>query len=260
MKVSTVPEIDVVRLMQGIRDELSGHNRRSATSHGLLGPIELFLPDPESVAAAAASLPVRKDNSYAVTEFLQYEDADFIHAAYRGILNRAADSGGFERYLEILRRGASKVEILGRIRYSPEGKSRGTRVQGLAGPFVLDWISRLPIVGRPVAIIIAMWNGPVTERGYRRLASELAHWRAQSQRDAARSTRLIHEALHTLEESENQTRRLLREVANTRLEELRQTLTQTIAALRALQVTVGDSVDRESIENEVNEARPKHGR
>ena len=207
----TATELNVDQLMQNIREEVAGRrHRRAAPAHLRiptddfipLAPIRLFLPKP-AAPAAQSPLPARKGNSYHVRDFMKYEGIDFIHAAYRGVLNREPDPDGLNCYLGMLRQGATKAEILGRIRNSPEGRQEGTKVHGLRLAYVLDSICRWPVIRRAVGIAMAMWRIPVTERGYRMLSTEFAYWRAQSEQNSAQATQHIHEALQTLVETLN---------------------------------------------------------
>jgi SAM-dependent methyltransferase len=196
MKVMTVPELNVEQLMQNIREEVAGRrHRRAAPAH--LAPIRLFLPRP-ATAAAHSLFPAGQGNSYRLRDFIRYEGTDFIHAAYRGVLNREPDPDGLNCYLEMLRQGATKAEILGRIRNSREGRQEGKKIYGLRLAYVFDSICRWPVIGRIVGIVIAMWRIPATERGYRMLSTELAYEQAHRELNSAQATRYIHEALQTL--------------------------------------------------------------
>ena len=52
--------------------------------------------------------------------------------AYRCILKRGPDAGGLKYFLNNLRSGKmTKAEILGRLRYAPEGRGKKVKVTGL---------------------------------------------------------------------------------------------------------------------------------
>ena len=75
---------------------------------------------------------------------LTLRGSNFIEGAYRIVLNRDSDVGGREHYLEEMRNGVSKVEILRRLRYSPEGRTvAGDRPSPAAA-----FLYRTPLVGR----------------------------------------------------------------------------------------------------------------
>lgn len=69
---------------------------------------------------------------YELHDFLQYDGNSFIENAYRCILKRQPDSQAYHFYLRNLLRGnMTKVEILGHLRYSREGRARGIKIKGL---------------------------------------------------------------------------------------------------------------------------------
>ncbi|MEI2743256.1 MAG: methyltransferase domain-containing protein [Candidatus Competibacter sp.] len=97
-----------------------------------------------------SEFPVK--NSYVLSEFLNFHDEAFIRNAYQGILRREPDSNGLAHYLTALRSGHyTKAEILGRLRYSGEGKAHAVRIRGLFFPFVFQIIYRIPVLGYIVA-------------------------------------------------------------------------------------------------------------
>jgi len=105
------------------------------------------------------------EDGYALRDFLRFHDRDFVNAAYRGILKRAADPGGLDNYLEKLRSGAmTRTEILGRLRYSPEGRAKAVRVKGLLRPFLVHALSRIPVAGYPLRWLAGLLRIPALER------------------------------------------------------------------------------------------------
>src|SRR5438552_15681190 len=81
-----------------------------------------------------------------VLELLGTEDAAFVRTAYKVILRREPDPGGFSHYLRRLRSGADKLEILRDLRMSPEGESKGSDLPGLSQSLKGLWWGRVPIV------------------------------------------------------------------------------------------------------------------
>lgn len=161
--------VDVDALMQEIRRDLA---QRMGDADGASAP-------PSSVGAAATSavpaLPVDDEviarrPTYTLTEFLRFHDAAFIANAYRGILGREPDAAGGDAYLERLREGSlAKVEILGRLRYSPEGRAAGVRVDGLRVPFALRSVRRIPLVGPLLGMAQYVVRLPTIVRNHERL-------------------------------------------------------------------------------------------
>jgi|KBSSwiStaDraftv2_1062776.scaffolds.fasta_scaffold273564_2 O-antigen chain-terminating methyltransferase len=85
---------------------------------------------------------------WALKDFLVLPDHDFIDAAYRVLLLRRADPGGAQHYLAALHSGAmDRAQVLGRLRYSAEGRRCGVAVKGLFAAFVLAQLLRMPGIG-----------------------------------------------------------------------------------------------------------------
>jgi len=130
-----------------------------------------------------------------LSDFSGLHDAAFIGAAYQVVLKRRPDPNGEECYLEILRNGATKAEILGQLRYSPEGRAIGVTVEGLARAVFLDKLTRLPVVGRLFRALSAFWTLPDSERRIRAIANDLARIAAQGDRRAELAHQASHDAL-----------------------------------------------------------------
>ncbi|MGC8719200.1 MAG: methyltransferase domain-containing protein [Thermodesulforhabdaceae bacterium] len=89
-----------------------------------------------------------KDARYYLHEFDVYNDEEFIEVAYQVILGRPPDGNGFSFYLEGLRSGyLTRDQVLGALRFSPEGRSRGVKIPGLMVLFLISRARRLPVVG-----------------------------------------------------------------------------------------------------------------
>jgi SAM-dependent methyltransferase len=159
----------------------------SALRSGALSPPELiaqFLDTPEAKAIGVevfgvgpVRLPVyqiiasriERKNAYQLSEFLSFHDEDFIHSAYLGILCREPDVQGYSRYLHGLRQGElGKVDVLGCLRYSPEGDSVGTSVYGLRVAFAIRKALRLPIVGYVLSLANYLFRLPTIVRNFER--------------------------------------------------------------------------------------------
>lgn len=145
------------------------------------------------------------DRRYAFDEFTRFHDRAFIVAAYRGLLGRRPDHIGLDHHLDLLRRGCSKVELLGRLRYSDEGKRYGALLPRLALRFALSIALELPIVGALLGTIELLVRGPSWRRHVRRLESHV-HSLVDQQRDQLleleqvtdRNLRLLEERIEVL--------------------------------------------------------------
>lgn len=158
------PEINVEDLMKRIREEAE---RLPMTPVAFVEPTSgaapptLFIKPGEPIFAPK--------ETYTLTDFLDVHDETFIRRAYREILRREPDAGGVQNYLEQLRAGRfSKVEILGRLRYSPEGRKKGVKVRGLLLPFVVATACRLPVMGYLLHWLISLLRLPTLARNFTR--------------------------------------------------------------------------------------------
>jgi Domain of unknown function (DUF4214) len=76
-------------------------------------------------------------------DFCNNDDEEFISTVYKMIARREPAPSDRDYYLERLRRGRmSKTEIIGRIRYSREGRGTHVKIPGLLPRFVLQWVYR----------------------------------------------------------------------------------------------------------------------
>lgn len=86
-------------------------------------------------------IPKYYQQNLIVSDFLKYNDEEFIKNAYEKILLRKPDKDGYLYYLTALRNGRlNKIEILGRLRYSREGKQACVKIKGLPYKFIIKSI------------------------------------------------------------------------------------------------------------------------
>jgi hypothetical protein len=94
-------------------------------------------------------------------EILGFHDFEFIQKAYHVILKRRPDPVGLNHYLMKLRSGAlNKIEILGRLRYSPEGRTQATHVSGLRLRYFNKLLERIPMIGYSYRLVKNILNLP----------------------------------------------------------------------------------------------------
>jgi Domain of unknown function (DUF4214) len=260
VNTSVAPEINVEQLMQRITEEIArGGGPAAGYPYGLSFPANADLNEvvtllnkivsavrpPTLVRLSLPELqpaPVPTTPSAASKRDLHWKDlaasdgAAFVNAAYWAILGREADAEGLSCYRAMLRDGASKVEILGRICESPEAKQRNVTVVGLALAYNVDKARRWPILGRLISWVAALWNFQETERRYRQLACDLADRLDQREQDWARTRNEIYDALRTLEQSQNSFGDLTRLLASrNQVDAIQQALTRAIASIRSLE-------------------------
>ena len=122
----------------------------------------------------------------------------FVEKAYQSILGRSADPSGLEHQMGVLGRGASKIEILGDMRYSAEGKRNGVRIPGLLPRYVIAKLGRVPVLGLIVQWLLAAASLPHMLRYQRAMEASLAvrfdemaaALRASEQRDVDLTARI----------------------------------------------------------------------
>lgn len=173
-------EFDPDAVMRRVRAELA----RRGVATGSVADAEANSGDlVERWRPAAPRLPDKEQ--FVLADFLGFDDADFIDVAYRKLLWRPAGDGGSRGYLDALRSGAvSKVEILGLIRFSDEGRQRAVHVDGLLLPYKLHRWRRLPVVGFLLGLAMAVGRLP-------RLAWHLQRIEATAARESHEIGRLL---------------------------------------------------------------------
>jgi FkbM family methyltransferase len=96
---------------------------------------------------------------YRLAELLRFDDIDFVDTAYRALLLRPADPVGRSHYLDALRGGnTSKVEILGAIRFSAEGRKCGVHVDGLLLPYKLHQWRHKRLLGPVLGFVMGVFR------------------------------------------------------------------------------------------------------
>lgn len=168
---TTDTEIDVEQLMTEIREAVA---RREAQGQRSLASASLELYDILSTidepAIEQAELPPLKlqpefvpheDDHYHVNDLLQYHDDAFVRSAYRAILKREPDKLGLTQFLKHLRSGRlNKIDILANMRFSPEGKSKSVRVDGLKRRPLHRRLYHVPILGYLLEMVVGITRLP----------------------------------------------------------------------------------------------------
>jgi hypothetical protein len=138
------------------------------------------LPQPDIAPVPAPE----KGRMSRLSDFAGLHDVAFLDAAYRAALGRTPDSIGKEFYLGLLRKGASQAEVLGRLRYSPEGRGNSASIDGLARAYRFDRLARWPILGRCFRFLAALWGLADSDRRLRIIASDLARPAAEAEQQS----------------------------------------------------------------------------
>jgi hypothetical protein len=164
---TSAPEIDIKELKARIRLQAERREAESNAAYaGILAEFDslgtdslnqLILADPGcnefTRTLTEIALPnesvTRSDDHYHVNDLLKCDDQKFVWIAYLALLKREPDEEGFTRLLDSLRRGLlSKIDILARLRYSPEGKRMQVTVDGLRGRAIIRKLYRLSVPAR----------------------------------------------------------------------------------------------------------------
>jgi hypothetical protein len=157
---------DIDRILEAIRAE--------AKARGSKARVGGYPVDPGAAAAAPAG--THGAQMLAPTHAADYLAMPldvFLTCAYRGALGRDPDSHGAEHYQRMLLRGKlTRIEVLGRLSLSGEGRQSGQAIPGIFPAFFLATAYRIPLVG-PAAALLA------------RLLGLPEHWQDRSRLEAA---------------------------------------------------------------------------
>lgn len=154
-------ELSIDEIMERVRTELAqsdsaGDDDESVDSSATARVLSEHAP---RWSASGPRLPVQQ--SYKLRDLLQFADREFVANAYRVFLRRLPDEQGMSHYIDALRNGfLSKIEILGEIRFSPEGMRHSVHVDGLLIPYKLHGWRRLPVIGRLVSAMMMLLRLP----------------------------------------------------------------------------------------------------
>ena len=173
-----VPEINVDEIMEKIRQEVqkrkgidkdsivsAPHPSQSKSNTSEIEHLAIDFPRENTL------FEIKKDG-YNANDFLKFYGQEFVVNAYKGILRRQPDPEGLNNFLKNLRQGhITKIEVLGRLRYSPEGRTRPTKVKGLLLPFVVHSSFRIPILGYLSRLITGIFQLPTIIKNLQNLDS-----------------------------------------------------------------------------------------
>ncbi|MBN8728297.1 MAG: hypothetical protein J0H15_11440 [Xanthomonadales bacterium] len=109
----------------------------------------------------------RSRRSYAIGELTGTDYVAFVDGAFRALLKRPPDEAAASLQVRLLANGASKAEVLGNLRWSPEGRSNGVRIRGLLPRYLLAKLARLPLLGYLVDWSLALAALPLLLRHQR---------------------------------------------------------------------------------------------
>jgi len=149
-------------------------------------------------------------DGYHVRQFLDLPPTDLVPAAYRCLLRRDPDPDA-EAYRRQLEAGdLSPVVLLGKLRFSTEGRRQGVRVRGLVPRLAYAYLRRVPLLGGLVDLGVGLVRLP----GFRRHTLnelQVLHERLATKADASDlSTRAKQEDFSALAEKSELDRQQMR--------------------------------------------------
>ena len=113
--------------------------------------------------------------TWPLSELLRFYDRQFVQNAYLILLKRDADIDGLNARLHMLHSGeTSRVEILFRLRYGPEGKQHKIVVKGLLRAFLIERLCRIPVIGTIPRYLRALLYLPRMQRDIEELRGLIA--------------------------------------------------------------------------------------
>jgi FkbM family methyltransferase len=110
-----------------------------------------------------AAMPIPLNKYPDLESLLQYQDRKFVEHAYLALLNRQPDPTGFAFYVDRLRAGVPKIQILGEIFASAEAKRIGKHISGLREAMRRQALRRLPVVGPLMKIFVKVGSHSTLE-------------------------------------------------------------------------------------------------
>ncbi len=160
----SVDEI-VDRIRQEVAQRKSQLDQRSATSSSSGArsqPSSLHVEPPNIQQLPEHEGHIEPKSRYLLQDFLKFHDIDFVTNAYYGILRRPPDNKGLNDFLNAYREGKlSKLEILGRLRFSKEGRAQRVQVRGLLPLFTIQTAYHIPLIGYLIALVASVVRMPI---------------------------------------------------------------------------------------------------
>jgi SAM-dependent methyltransferase len=167
-------EIDLLRVQDEIRSEADELRLRSPS-------LPAFKPRPVATNNRAYDTGARE---YSIANLCQFYFTTFLDYAYRAVLKRPPDAAGFDGHLKQLVAGKSKIEILGDLRFSEEGRRVDVRIPGLLPRYALTKVFRIPVLGYLAESLFALASLPAIVRHQR--AADTFHVARSYEIDTAR--------------------------------------------------------------------------
>lgn len=125
---------------------------------------------PQWVRERGAPAPAAEAAFDSLDRFLPLHGRAFVAQAYRTLLRREPDAAGLRAFSTALTEGRlSRWQVLGRLRWSREGRSCDASVRGLMVGYALATLYRVPVAGPAAALLARTLGAPLR---FRDLAGE----------------------------------------------------------------------------------------
>jgi SAM-dependent methyltransferase len=140
--------------LEVVRNEI----RSDAESARLGAPPRPARRPPKATSNTARAVALRSE--YSISELSQAHFTCFLEQAFQALLRRPPDPAGFEAQMRLLAEGRSKIEILGNLRWSAEGRNIGVRVPWLLPRYILAKSMRIPVLGYLIEWLVCLGGLP----------------------------------------------------------------------------------------------------
>jgi FkbM family methyltransferase len=157
---ANTPSENVITPEDRARRELE-HAEREQTLNMELRTMQKELNNPPAAetarnirdqAAQATSLTL-SDRAHNLAALLEHQGRQFVECAYLTLLNRRPDPEGMRYYVQRLRSGTPKLQILSELHGSDEAKTSGANLPWLRKVTRWQRLGRLPLIGRVLKIL-----------------------------------------------------------------------------------------------------------
>lgn len=143
-----------------LSDRLMALLKERIADQELINYLDELIPAYELPDARTYELDDRKVD-YDVSDFLNYFDTEFVEVAYLCLFKRRVDGSGLTSALHGLRFDKySRIFILGRLRYSDEGRRNGVEVRGLKLRYFLARVRQIPVFSSLIGFIVNLGKLP----------------------------------------------------------------------------------------------------
>lgn len=190
IKIDT-PGVDIDKIKACIQKEVARYKAADNENSFEPGPVFESSPPPFD-DTPDQDQPLTIDGCVNKAQLMQFHGQEFINKAYISILKREPDYQGKALYLDKLHNGElTKIEILGRLRYSKEGRIKQVKINNFLLPFLVKTAFKIPVLGRGLRIISAIINLPVILQNIQRIENTaIARYELMDERDTITAERI----------------------------------------------------------------------